>query len=257
MKKGIIILASALVLASCVVIRPGQVGIKQKIGKLSDEVYVEQPVFYNPFVTKIITTSLKTNDLELSLSLPSKEGMSVTSQISILYRLNKENVADVVRTYGLEYDIVVTNVFRSSASDVCARYYAKDMHSGKRPEIENAIKTKMGEILTAQGIIVESVLMKSIKLPAGLANSIEQKLQAEQDAMRMEFVLKQEKLEADRKIIQAKGERDAQLILSEGLTDKILEIKSIEAYRELSQSSNAKVIISDGKTPVFLNPSGE
>jgi regulator of protease activity HflC (stomatin/prohibitin superfamily) len=83
------------------------------------------------------------------------------------------------------------------------------MHSGMRSNIEAQIKAKMGDVLLKQGIIVESVLMKSIQLPMGLASS-ERKLQAEQDAMRMEFVLQQEKLEAERKIIEAKGTRDSQ-----------------------------------------------
>jgi regulator of protease activity HflC (stomatin/prohibitin superfamily) len=81
------------------------------------------------------------------------------------------------------------------------------MHSGMRSNIEAQIKAKMGDVLLKQGIIVESVLMKSIQLPVGLASSVERKLQAEQDAMRMEFVLQQEKLEAERKIIEAKGKR--------------------------------------------------
>ncbi|MFM7910839.1 MAG: SPFH domain-containing protein, partial [Bacteroidota bacterium] len=109
-----------------------------------------------------------------------------------------------------------SNVFRSASADVCAQYFAKDMHSGMRSEIEKAIQVKMNEVLAQQGIDVTAVLMKSIQLPLGLASSIEQKLQAEQDAMRMEFVLKREKLEAERKIIEANGTRDAQKILSEG-----------------------------------------
>jgi regulator of protease activity HflC (stomatin/prohibitin superfamily) len=126
------------------------------------------------------------------------------------------------------------------------------MHSGMRADIEKAIQLKMTETLEAQGIIVESVLMKSIQLPPGLASSIEQKLQAEQDAMRMEFVLQQAKLEAERNIIQAKGTRDAQIILSEGLTNQIIQIRSIEAFTELSKSPNAKIIITDGKAPFLI-----
>jgi regulator of protease activity HflC (stomatin/prohibitin superfamily) len=126
------------------------------------------------------------------------------------------------------------------------------MHSGMRADIEKAIQLKMAETLEAQGIIVESVLMKSIQLPPGLASSIEQKLQAEQDAMRMEFVLQQAKLEAERNIIQAKGTRDAQIILSEGLTNQIIQIRSIEAFTELSKSPNAKIIITDGKAPFLI-----
>jgi regulator of protease activity HflC (stomatin/prohibitin superfamily) len=103
------------------------------------------------------------------------------------------------------------------------------MHSGMRATIENEIKNRMDQILVPKNI-VESVLMKSIQLPNGLSSSIERKLQAEQDAMRMEFVLQQEKLEAERIIIEAKGTRDAQNIISEGLTDQIIKIRS-EAFR--------------------------
>jgi regulator of protease activity HflC (stomatin/prohibitin superfamily) len=127
------------------------------------------------------------------------------------------------------------------------------MHSGMRAEIEKSISKKMAETLSGQGIVIESVLMKSIQLPEGLARSIEQKLQAEQDAMRMEFVLQQERLEADRKVIEAKGTRDAQKILSEGLTEQIIKIRSIEAFEELSKSANSKILITDGKTPMLID----
>ena len=110
------------------------------------------------------------------------------------------------------------------------------MHSGVRSKIEGEILSKMKLNLEKQanGVDLIAVLMKQIRLPRGLASSIERKLQAEQDAMRMEFVLNQEKKEAERKIISAKGERDAQIIISEGLTDNVLKNKAIEAFKELS-----------------------
>ena len=126
------------------------------------------------------------------------------------------------------------------------------MHSGMRAEIESEIKGKMSETLEQQGINVNSVLMKSIQLPAGLASSIEQKLQAEQNAMRMEFILQQEKLEAERKIIEATGTKDAQKILSEGLTDNIIKIRSIDAFLELSKTNNSKIIITNSKVSFLI-----
>ena len=240
-------------LASCAVVRPGEVGVKQKLGKLSNEVTSEGTVLYNPFTSRVLKTSIQTNNLELSLSLPSKEGLSITSQISILYRLNKENVTSVIRTYGLKYEPIISSVFRSASADVCSKFYAKDMHSGMRADIELAIKNKMRETLNMQGIVIESVLMKSIQLPEGLAGSIERKLQAEQDAMRMEFVLQQQKLEAERILIEAKGTRDAQKIIAEGLTPEIIKIRSIEAFLQLAKSPNTKMIITDGKAPFLIN----
>ncbi len=242
-----------ILLQSCSVVRPGEVGMIQNLGKLSNKVKTQGPVFYNPFTSRVIKATIQTTNLELALNLPSKEGLSVNSVISILYRLEKSKVPDIIRELSIEYEPVIANVFRSASADVCAKFFAKDMHSGMRANIEEAIRIKMDEILGKQGIIIESVLMKSIQLPPGLANSIEQKLQAEQDAMRMEFLLQQAKLEADRKIIEAKGTRDAQIILSEGLTDQIIKIRSIEAFNNLSKSPNSKVIITNGNTPILLN----
>ena len=248
----ILITTIVLLLSSCTIIRPGQVGAKQTLGKLSEKIYVQGNVWYNPFITKVIKTSIQINDIELSISLPSKEGLSVVAQISILYRIDQESVPKVIRNIGLKYETIISNVFRSASADICSKYFAKDMHSGMRAEIEQAIKAKMGETLTEQGIIIGSVLMKSIQLPAGLSSSIEQKLQAEQDAMRMVFVLQKEKLEAERKIIEATGTKDAQKILSEGLTDQIIKIRSIEAFNELSKSPNSKIIITDGRVPFLI-----
>ncbi|MGY6649209.1 prohibitin family protein [Wenyingzhuangia sp. IMCC45574] len=246
---------AAVFLTSCAVIKPGQVGVKQTLGKFSDNVKTNGIIFYNPLVSKVVKESTQTSNIKLFLSLPSKEGLSVQSEISILYRLESNKLKSVLTNLGQNYENVITSVFRSSASDVCAKFYAKDMHSGMRADIEHEIKTKMKTILETQadGVELIAVLMKSIQLPRGLASSIERKLQAEQDAMRMRFVIDQEKQEAERKIIRATGERDAQKILTEGLTDEIIKIKSIEAFKELSKSNNSKVIITDGKTPLLIN----
>jgi regulator of protease activity HflC (stomatin/prohibitin superfamily) len=253
MKNLLIITGICGLMASCAVVRPGEVGIRQKLGKLSDKIHTQGPVFFNPFTSKVVKTDIQTNDLELALNLPSKEGLSVNAQISILYRLEKNKVPDIIRTYGLDYEGIISNVFRSASADVCSRFFAKDMHSGMRATIEKEIKVQMENILREQGIIIESVLMKSIQLPDGLSRSIERKLQAEQEAMRMEFVLQQEKLEAERIIIQAEGTRDAQKILSQGLSEQILKLRSIEAFMELSKSPNSKIIITDGKTPFLIS----
>jgi regulator of protease activity HflC (stomatin/prohibitin superfamily) len=237
---------------SCAVIRPGEVGVKQKIGKLSENILEEGPHLYNPFVTKIIKAPIRTENLEIKLNLPSKEGLNIDSQISVLYRIEKTKVPELIETVGLNYENIIRNIFRSASADVCSQFLAKDMHSGKRAEIEKQIQEIMDVNLKERGIIVEAVLMKSIKLPPGLYASIEDRLEAEQDALRMQFILDQERLEAERKIIQAEGERDAQLILAEGLSEEILKLRSIEAFLKLAESDGAKLIITDGSEIPFI-----
>ncbi len=186
--------------------------------------------------------------------MPSKEGLTIRSDISILYHIQPQEVRKVITEIGTDYDKIITSVFRSASADVCAQYFAKDMHSGRRDSIERAIAQKMNGYLSQRGFIIESVLLKSITLPAGLARAIEDKLEAEQQAQRMEFVLITEEKEAERKRIRAEGDRNAQKILSDGLTPEILKLRSIEVMRDLSISPNSKVIITDGKNPMILDP---
>ena len=251
--KTLLITASlGLSLTSCVIVRPGEVGVKSKFGKLS-EPKSNGIIPVNPFVARVIKLPTQTVNREVLINLPSKEGLTIKSEISILYRINAEKAKEIITTSGLDYDKIITSVFRSSSADVTSKFFAKDMHSGERDKIEKEIARKMNEILNEKGFEVEAVLMKSITLPDGLAKAIEAKLEAEQLAQRMEFVLLSEKKEAERKKIEAEGTRDAQLILTEGLTDKILQLRQIEMMKELTKSNNSKVIITNGNAnPIMI-----
>ena len=190
----------------------------------------------------------------IKLNLPSKEGLNVSSEISILYHVKEEKALDIINEVGANFErVLILSTFRSASADVCARFYAKDMHSGKRAEIEKEIKELMVKLLENRGFVIEAVLLKSITLPPGLYAAIEAKLRSEQQAQQMEFVLQREKKEAERKRIEAEGIRDAQRIIKEGITEGNIEWRSLEVLREISTSPNAKLIITDGKTPVLIN----
>lgn len=275
MKKKIIYsLATLFLMSSCAVIRPGQLGVKSKFGKLNEKTVDEGLMWFNPFTSSVIRVPTRTINRELAMNLPSKEGLTIQSDVSILYRIEPDKVTTVIKEVGLNYDQIITSVFRSSAADVCAQFLAKDMHSGERRIIETRITKLMNEYLRPRGFEIESVLMKSISLPKGLAKSIEMKLEAEQDAFRMEYILAQEEKEAERTEIKAEArkrqmiiaaEAEAQVIeieaeanklandkLTQSLTPNVLKMKQIEALLELSKSPNAKTLFFDGKNP-FMN----
>lgn len=281
----------SLFFSSCVVIRPGEVGVKQRLGKISNEALSEGPRGYNPFTTSIVTLPTRTVNLEIKSNLPSKEGLTITSVMSILYRIRPASAPTLLRDVGRAYESeIILPVFRSAAADVSSRFLAKDMHSGERSVIEAQIRDRMAEILEPKGLIVDNVLMKSIVLPAGLSRSIEEVLQAEQDAQRMEFIKQREQLDAERRIIQAQGERDAAVIqadaerqrveiqaageaaairlqaeaqaeanagLQQSLTDEVLRNRAIQAFLEMARSQNAKVIITNGESPFLGLPAEE
>ncbi len=244
--------------SGCAVITQDQVGVKRTFGQLQDETL--QPGFYflNPITTTMLRLPTHTQNLKITLDLPSQEGVSVSSEISILYRINSQRAHEVLRNAGPEYEeTLILSIFRSAAADVCAQFMAKDMHSGERSKIENAIRDRMMTIVGERGFVIEAVLLKSISLPAGLARSIEARLESEQDALRMKFVLERERQEAERKLLAAQGERDAQKVLAEGLTDEILKLRAIEAFMALAVSPNTKVIITNGAMPMVMDDNDE
>ncbi|TAG55480.1 MAG: prohibitin family protein [Cytophagales bacterium] len=267
-------LTMLFLLPSCSVIRPGEIGVKSTLGRLKEKTYVSGAVFYNPFSTGVIKVPTRTINREMSMNLPSKEGLTILADVSILYRIETNKVITVIKEVGLDFDKIITAVFRSSASDACSQYYAKDMHSGERRNIEKKINDLMNEYLGPRGFIIENVLLKSIALPTGLSKSIEQKLESEQDALRMVFIKQQEEREAERILIKAEGQKKAKIIeaeakakvieieadanklandkLNSSITPNIIKMKQIDAMLELSKSPNSKVMFIDNKNP-FMN----
>jgi prohibitin 1 len=277
-----------VVLGSCTVIRQDEVGVKRRLGRITNKVYGPGPVVFNPFLSTIIKTPIRTINLATTQGLPSREGLTVNAEISILYRLKNDQFVKIMQEVGLNFEeVLIFPVFRSAAADICARFDAKDMHSSKRSIIEKDIKERMMEVLAGKGFEIEAVLMKSISLPPMLAKAIEEKMSAEQDAQRMEFLKDKEKRDAERRAIQAQGDKQAMIIAAEAqkekmeiesrgkanslifeaegqkkanellnlnITPNILKMKSIEAFEALSKSGNAKVIITDGKTPFLSLP---
>lgn len=251
--KRVILLFLAGLMVSCATVQPDERGVVKTFGKLDTEVQEPGLVWYNPLFSSLVTIPVRTVNREVSLSLPSKEGTTIEAQISILYRVKKKMVIDILQEVGEDYEqTLILTSFRSAAADITARHLAKEMHSSQRTNIGNEIKDLMNKGLNGRGFEIESVLLKSIALPPGLARSIEAKLQAEQDAQRMKFVLQREEMEAKRRIVEAEGIRDSQKIISQGLMNNVLQWRAIEAFKELANSQNTKIIITDGKTPLFI-----
>jgi prohibitin 1 len=251
--NSILLTVVMVAMQSCVVVNQDNMAMKRRFGKLTGDPITEGSRLYNPLFSRYIKVPTRNINLEIKLAIPSKEGLTIDSEVSILYRLDPNKIPVILREVGENYEQnLISPVFRSALADVSSRFMAKDMHTGQRAVIEKAVKEQMMEIIGDKGFIVDAVLMKRVVLPASLSRAIEEKLAAEQDAQRMEFVLQRESQEAQRRLIEATGIRDAQLILAQGLTEAILRYQAIEAFKELARSQNSKVIVTDGKSPLIL-----
>lgn len=252
-----IIAASALLAlgaAGCMtIVRPGEVGVRDTLGAQSE--HVSEPgfkLFFWP-IWDITRVSVQLRNLKVQLPLPSKEGLTIQSEISILYSIEAEKVPQILREIGADFEeSFLLPVFRSATSDVAARFAAKDMHSGRRADIEEEIRKQMNVRINGRGFRIQAVLLKSIRLPTGLSASIEARLRAEQEAQQMEYVIAREKQDAARRLIEAEGIRRANEELSRGLTPEVLRYKAIEALSRLAASPNAKVIITPSNDPLGL-----
>ncbi|HXB40353.1 MAG TPA: prohibitin family protein [Bacteroidia bacterium] len=245
-------LAIAASITSCRVVRPGEIGIKQTFGRIQGTPFTPGLINFNPFTTRVVKINIRTVESFQTLPLPTKEGLSVSAEISLLYHVKPEEAANVYQKFGQNYEeVIVLSNFRATAREISARYYAKELYATERQKVEKAIADELKLHIEQHGFIVDAVLLKDINLPAQIVQSIESKVQAEQDALKMDFVIQKQKKEAERQRIEAEGIKAAQDILSTSLNEKILEYNRIKMYEALMSSGNSKVIITDGKTPVF------
>jgi prohibitin 1 len=245
----------AVLATGCTVVSQGQVGVRRVWGRLDPRPVVPGLVFYEAVSTDIIKLPTQSQNRRVELAMPSKEGVNVSGEISIIYRLDPAHAVRIIETLGEGYEeALILPVFRSSTADVCARFLAKDLYSGERGTIEREIAKAMSNHLRDRGFVVEAVLLKAVQLPPGLTRAVEEKLQAEQEAQRMQFVLQRERAEADRRRIEAEGIRDAQKIIGDGLNATLIQWKTVEAFRNLASSPNTKIIITDGRSPLLINP---
>jgi regulator of protease activity HflC (stomatin/prohibitin superfamily) len=253
LRSAAVVITIVPMLTACATIRQDEIGLKTSFGRISSGPLQPGAQFVVPGVNSVLRVPARVVNREVRLEMPSKEGLNVAAEVSILYRARTESIRQILETSGIRYEEdVIIPVFRSAAADVSSRYMAKDMHSGTRSGIERAIRDMMMEKLESRGFVIENVLLKSIRLPADLARAIEEKLEAEQRSEQMRFVLDREKQEAERRTIEAQGIRDSWAIIAQGLTPSIISYQSIEAFRELARSPNAKVIVTDGRAPMLL-----
>src|SRR5229473_4163417 len=242
---GVAILALVLVFvyASIAYVPAGYVGVLTLFVRVTGDVLPEGTHFVNPFKGNN-TMSIRTLELKETASVPSDEGLVMTLDTSLLFRLSPEKAAQVYQKIGPNYvEVIVEPNMRSAIRSVTAAHSASALYTGGREEVAQKIYDELKQQLGSSGIEVQSVLLRDIQLPQMLKTSIEAKQQAEQDALRMAFVLQKEKQEADRKRIEAQGIRDFQQTITQGLSQQLLEWKGIEATQKLAESSNAKVVI--------------
>lgn len=264
---GLLIAIAGLASASIVQIGAGEVGVKILYGKVQSDVLNSGLHFINPLMD-VQKMDIKTQNYTMSaikdegakegddaIRVLTSDGLEVVIDLTVLYKVLPVDAPEILRETGLDYaDKVVRPLTRTRIRDNAVYYDAVSLYSIKRDEFQRRIFESITGDFQKRGLLLESLLIRNITLPQAVKTSIEQKMSAEQDAQKMQYVLQKEQQEAQRKRVEAQGIADYQHIISESLTDRQLQYESIKAQLEIAKSANAKVIImGKGATPVMLD----
>lgn len=261
---GMIILGA---LSSCFVqISPGEVGVQTLFGKVQPGILTEGLNVVNPLVD-VVHFDVRTQNYTMSgvrdegekmgddaIHVLSADGLEVEIDLTVLFRVMSDKAPGILQTIGRGYrDVIVRPLVRTKIRDFAAYYDAVALYSSKRDEFQQRLSEAIEKEFKDRGLVLEQVLIRNINLPPSVKAAIEAKINAEQEAQKMKFVLDKERQEADRKRVEAQGIADYQRILTSSLTDKLLQYEQIQVQRELATSPNAKVIVmGSGKTAPIL-----
>lgn len=257
-----------LLFRSLAIIPAGHVGVVDSFGEVSKQTLKPGINLVNP-LAQVEKFSTRTKEIKETLESPSKEGLILTLDVSILYHLDAAKAEQMYRTIGSNYEqVVLIPQFRSVIRQVTANYDARALYTSQRQQISQQIREQLSQLVASRGIIVEDIPLRKLDLPKTIREAVEQKLQAEQQSQQtdfviqkerkeLEFAIQKERQEAERKRIEAKGIADSQQIISQGLNDKILQLKRIEVAEKVAQSANAKVVVvgaGEQGSPVTIQP---
>jgi regulator of protease activity HflC (stomatin/prohibitin superfamily) len=262
---GIVIMLIGFSTSAIVQVEPGEVGVQKLFGKVSNNVLQSGLNIINPLV-KVVMFDIKTENYTMSgvtdegskqgddaIRVLSADGLEVIVDLTVLYKVMPSEAPRILQEVGTDYrNVIVRPICRTKIRDNAVYYDAVALYSTKRDEFQARIFSTIEANFKERGLLLEQLLVRNITLPESVKATIESKINAEQDAQKMTFVLQKERQEAERKRVEAQGIADYQKILSSGLSDKLLQYEMIKA---LTTSPNAKIILmTNGKgLPMMLD----
>jgi regulator of protease activity HflC (stomatin/prohibitin superfamily) len=246
----------------------GKVGVQSLYGQVQSDILESGLHLINPLMD-VTDFDIQTQNYTMSaihgegaqegddaIRVLSNDGLEVVIDLTVLYRVSTIDAPKILKQIGVNYsDKIVRPVTRTRIRDNAVYYDAVALYSTKRNEFQQRIFKTIEADFKTRGLILEQLLIRNINLPASVKTTIESKINAEQDAQKMTFVLQKEKQEAERKRVEAQGIADYQRIISTGLSDKQLQYEQIKAQKELAASPNTKIIFMNGKgaAPIILS----
>ncbi len=267
LRLGALLFLGFGVMSSCIKqIDAGYIGVQSLFGKIQPSILNSGLTMINPLM-EVKQIDVRTQNYTMSgvhdegdqngddaIRVLTKDGLEVTIDLSVLYRVNASTAPKLMKEIGMEFkNKIIRPISRTKIRDNAVYYDAIELYSTKRDDFQKRIFNSIQDEFSNRGLILENLLVRNITLPQAVKLTIESKISAEQEAQKMQFVLQKEKQEAERKRVEAQGIADYQRIINEGLSDKQLRYEQIKAYKELATSENSKVIIMPTGNNIILD----
>jgi regulator of protease activity HflC (stomatin/prohibitin superfamily) len=196
-----------------------------------------------------------------------KDGLNLRADVAFRFRVTRRNVPLLHKYIGPDYvDKLILPSLGARVREEVSLHTPEEVYSTKRQEIQQKIREGMRKqfemdpeadtlLQRVEFVELDEIFLRDVELPESLQKSMVEKNQQQQMFLEYEYRIEREKKESERKEIEARGIRQFQDIVKDGITDRYLMWKGIDATLQLAQSPNSKVIvIGAGKTglPILL-----
>ncbi len=257
MKARMLILPT-LLCASCASVGPGRVGVLwHASGGTENSVYREGLYSVAPW-NEMSIYDLRAMNNDVVLDVIAVNGLTLRLNASVRYRLLPDEVIPLQEQIGPDYyEKIIDPELRSESRRVIGRYTPEEIYSTKRELIEKELREGLQAKMQGQHIQLDAVLIRNVELPDAIRAAIDQKLAAEQDVLKMKYVLQVSQARAEQKRVEAQGVADFNKAVNASLSPSILEYERIQQLSRLAESSNAKTVLigpGAGSTPMLLQP---
>lgn len=191
---------------------------------------------------------VREKQIEEKIDALSNNGLNIAVDVTVRVNPAYDQIGGLHEKFGQDYiNTLIRPEVRSAVREAIGKFTPEELYSTKRDEVQTLIQTDLEKSLIENFIELRATLIKDIELPDKVRGAIEDKLEAEQSALKYEFILAKERQEAERRIIEAEAKARANQILNASLSTNILRDKGIEATLELAKAPGSKVVVIGGE----------
>ncbi len=234
-KKIVIAVVIVLVLLivgfnSFTIVDPGHTGVVINLGKVSTNVLEEGLHFKIPFVAEIVQVDNRVMKTEVESNAASKDLQTISSKVSINYRVNKSSSADIYKNVGSDFTNVIVNpAIQECVKSVAAKYTAEQLITN-RTVVSTEMEEAISEKINPYGLSIEVFNIVNFDFSEEFNKAIEAKQTAQQEALKAEQDLARIKVEAQQTIEKAEAEAEAYKLKNAQLTEEIIMMEFVEKW---------------------------